>query len=357
MQPVGYVAIARHSGGKCTMAKTWELTDKSKSMSNYFVELPGRLYVTGDGSPNDQHIHADLPGAAEGLAYDPIFGGDGGLAFNWQYSNNGVRIAVPGAYKNPYKLPGRFESNDDLHGLGNELGARTVQGHGSKVWWHDVGQKQGVCHRAQCRVLGTDHGTGLSNGPSWSDAQYAIYVSTSATKFECQGRTLKQEMSPEKVVVVTDNSTLVQAGASKLQDAAKTTSSPPAVPQTTSSPDMFQKKAGGPNSDFEAAMTVWLTLLAAGYLVMFHAFCILQISEGAEFVAMCVRCTWTWSAINVMVWLALKVFMETMRFPTFYVNVEFLISLLFAVVANICSLITERAAKPEYYFRNSSIAA
>ena len=33
---VEFVTIARHVDGKCTMSKTWELTDKTKSMHDYF---------------------------------------------------------------------------------------------------------------------------------------------------------------------------------------------------------------------------------------------------------------------------------------------------------------------------------
>lgn len=194
-QTVGYVAIVRHISGVCEMAKTWELTDKSQSMYDYFSKYPGRLYVTGDGSINDQHIHEDMPATATGLSEDPIFGAGGGLVFNWYYSNNGARIAVPGAYKSPYSLPGAGENNDDVHGLGNEFGASTSSGKGSSSWWHDVGQLQGDCGGGSCKVVGTDHGGSLSDGDSCGGVQYAIYVSSDATSFECQGRTLLQQMS------------------------------------------------------------------------------------------------------------------------------------------------------------------
>ena len=46
-----------------------------------------------------------MPVSLSAVEGDPIFGADGGLAFNWAYANNGVRIAVSGAYTiNPYNL-------------------------------------------------------------------------------------------------------------------------------------------------------------------------------------------------------------------------------------------------------------
>jgi hypothetical protein len=186
----GYIAIARHVDGVCEMAKTWRLKDDTKSMHDYFATYPGRMYVTRDGKINDQHVHADIPATVANLASDPIFGADGGLVFNWYYSNNGARIAVPGSYKSPYDLPGTAENNDDVHGLGNEFGASTSRGNGSPSWWHDVSQKQGDCHGGSCKVVGTDHGSHLHDQACWG--QYAIYVSTDASAFECHGRKLTQ---------------------------------------------------------------------------------------------------------------------------------------------------------------------
>ena len=187
----GYVTIARHVDGMCTMSKTWELTDKTRSMYDYFSSYPGRMYVTGDGSMTDTHISSDVPSTGDGLSgtwKDPIFGADGGLAFNWQYSNNGARIAIPGGYKTPYDLPGSNENNDDVHGLGNEFGANTVNGEGSDSWWHDAAKIGPDCHGGSCQVVGTDHGSSLSDGSCWGS--YAIYVSEHASSFPCQGTTL-----------------------------------------------------------------------------------------------------------------------------------------------------------------------
>lgn len=147
-------------------------------------DYPGRLYVTGDGSETDNHIHSDMPDTFEGETTDPIFGAEGGLVFNWYYSNNGARIAVPGGYKTPYTLPGESENNDDLHGLGNEYGATTSSGNGSSTqWWHDAGRLSADCHGGSCLVVGTDHGTSFSDGPCWGS--YAVYVSEDYTPFLC----------------------------------------------------------------------------------------------------------------------------------------------------------------------------
>jgi hypothetical protein len=193
MTGVGYVAIARHIGGKCEMAKTWELSDKTRSMLSYFSSYPGRIYATGDGSVKDQHIHADIPENVPNKDTDPIFGAGGGLVFNWYYSNNGARIALPAGYKSAYSLPGAGENNDDLHGLGNEFGANTAGGHGSSHWWHDVAQLSGDCHGGSCKVVGTDKGSHLHASDCWNNVNYAIYVSENATKFLCQGKTLQAD--------------------------------------------------------------------------------------------------------------------------------------------------------------------
>ena len=196
---VGFVTIARHIDGKCTMSKTWELTDKTKSMHDYFSSYPGRMYVTGDGKQDDNHISSDIPNDFNGLSgdwKDPIFGAEGGLAFNWYYSNNGARIAVPGGYKIPYSLPGTGENNDDVHGLGNEFGANTNSGKGSGQWWHDVGKIGPDCHGGSCAVVGSDHGSSLRNGDCWGS--YAVFVSEKLRSFDCQGKQLSKTVASGK---------------------------------------------------------------------------------------------------------------------------------------------------------------
>ena len=47
---------------------------------------------------------------------DPVFSVGGDLAFNWRYSNNGVRIVLTGGYLSP------SNSNDEnTHGLGDHV--------------------------------------------------------------------------------------------------------------------------------------------------------------------------------------------------------------------------------------------
>ena len=94
-KPVSFITIARHVDGQCTMSKTWELTDETKSMYDYFSTYPGRIYATGDGSEDDNHISSDIPDSADGLNgewKDTIFGAEGGLVFNWYYGDKGLFI-------------------------------------------------------------------------------------------------------------------------------------------------------------------------------------------------------------------------------------------------------------------------
>ena len=193
---VGFVTIARHVDGICTMSKTWELTDKNKSMHDYFSSYPGRTYVTGDGSQDDNHISSDIPDDFDGSTgewKDPIFGAEGGLAFNWYYSSNGARIVIPGGYKVPYSLAGTDENNDDVHGLGNDFSGNAIQGQGSNDWWHDVGKIGPDCHGGSCAVVGSDHGPNLASGECWGS--YAVFVSEDQRSFDCQGKQLSNTMS------------------------------------------------------------------------------------------------------------------------------------------------------------------
>ena len=179
------------------MSKTWKLLSKSTSLFQYFSTYPGRLYVTGDGSVNDNHIHSDVPMAAEGLTgtwKDPIFGAEGGLVFNWGYGNNGVRIGVPGGRYLPFVLPGISENTDDFHGLGNDFHMSLDGVPVDLCCWHDVAKIGPKCHHTSCKPVGTDHGTTLSDGACWGS--YAIYASMDAKSFKCQGRSLAVNLSP-----------------------------------------------------------------------------------------------------------------------------------------------------------------
>jgi hypothetical protein len=161
-------------------------------MYDYFSTYPGNIYATGSNTRDGAHISADLPNHVE--SNDPIFGGNGGLIFNWWYSNNGVRIGLTDGYKVKYSLPRTNENNDDLHGLGNEYGANTHAGRGSSAWWHDAAPLQGDCHGGSCSVIGSDHGTHLRTKVQLSSYDYAVFLSTTSRSFECQGKQLSQMM-------------------------------------------------------------------------------------------------------------------------------------------------------------------
>ena len=190
--PLAYITIARHVNGQCKMSKTWELLDKTRSLYQWFSTYPGRMYVTGDGSANDTDLASDIPSSADGLSgtwRDPIFGSDGGLVFNWYYSNNGVRIGVPQSFHTPNTLPGIGDSRDNFHGLGNTFSGSTISGESdASAWWHDVAKIGPDCHGGECQIVGTDHGTGPTSGNCWGS--YAIYVSQDSREFTCQGRRL-----------------------------------------------------------------------------------------------------------------------------------------------------------------------
>lgn len=210
-------------------------------MRDYFKTYPGRLKVTGDATTKDQHIHSDIPQYPTGplaIDKDPIFGADGGLVFNWYYSNNGARIAVPGAYKSPYNLPSTGDNSDDLHGLGNELGASTSGGGGGSEWWHDVAEKQGDCHGNNCKVVGSDHGTHLSDGNQCMvpgmRMQYAIYVSKELDSFPCTRSKLSGGVVDLKRDLSDQTSTVAPTSAPTPSPTHSPTASP--TPSPTHSP-------------------------------------------------------------------------------------------------------------------------
>jgi len=177
---VGSIAIARHQNSACEAVKVWKLKDSSKSMLQYFDLGQTKRQIITEGGPHHQHITAGMAGQAK----DVIFGVDGDLAVNWQYSNNGARIVLTGTHLSKHNV-----NDDDTHGLGNEFGARTDLGRGSSSWWHDVSIIQGNCHGGTCGVQGNDHGHRMHNGPVYG--QYAIYVTeeTDTESFPCSANT------------------------------------------------------------------------------------------------------------------------------------------------------------------------
>ena len=63
---MGYVAIERHIGEKCEIARHRNSRTKTKSRYEFLPTYPGRMHVTGDRSKSDQHIHAGITGIITG---------------------------------------------------------------------------------------------------------------------------------------------------------------------------------------------------------------------------------------------------------------------------------------------------
>ena len=74
--------------------KVWKLSSSQKSLEQYLkLTQPGREHGTVGGDIQFNHI-SNLKITTRGGGKDPIFGFDGGLPFNWWYSNNGARIVL-----------------------------------------------------------------------------------------------------------------------------------------------------------------------------------------------------------------------------------------------------------------------
>lgn len=173
---VGSIAIVRHQDSACEAVKVWKLKQSSKSLLQYFDLGQTKRQIITEGGPHHKHIRAGMDGQAK----DVIFGVDGDIAVNWHYSNNGARIVLTGTHLSKVNV-----NDDDTHGLGNEFGANTLSGRGSRNWWHDVSVIQGNCHGGNCAVQGSDRGTSLKNGRMYG--QYAIFVTeeTDTESFPC----------------------------------------------------------------------------------------------------------------------------------------------------------------------------
>jgi hypothetical protein len=139
---VKYIAIVRHKNGICEGARVWQFRDATKSMAQRFDLSKTQRSVETTSSSINTHISGSSM-LSQGV--DPFFGADGGLLFNFWYSNNGARIANTEGHAHG-SLPSTGTNNDDLHGLGNEFGADTKSGAGSSSWWHDASILQRDCH-------------------------------------------------------------------------------------------------------------------------------------------------------------------------------------------------------------------
>jgi len=181
-----YLAIVRHQNGKCEAARVWKFLTPGKTLNSYLdTDKTSRLKAT-----YNNYTYSYVSKTMEGRDMDPIFTVDGGLVFNWWYSNNGARIGNSGAYKNG-GLPGKTVNDDGFRGLGNEYKGKTENGLGSLTWWFDVGlyMKNWVTSWNKKSAQGTDHGTSMYNGKLYG--QYAVYTSDEADKFLCKGLHLK----------------------------------------------------------------------------------------------------------------------------------------------------------------------
>jgi len=178
LEIANFIAIVRHQNGTCEAARVWEFLTPGNTLHEYLdTDKTSRLIATYDNSTYT-YISPTMVNQDE----DPIFAVDGGLTFNWLYSDNGVRIGNSEAYIWGNDLPRVTGTSDDSYqGLGNEF----VLESGSGYYWSDVGVLQGQCSGVGCKVQGSDHGTKLTDGTTYG--QYAIYTSDVADTFDCEG--------------------------------------------------------------------------------------------------------------------------------------------------------------------------
>jgi len=186
IETANYLAIVRHQNGVCEAARVWKFRTLGKTLNSYLdTDKTSRLKAT-----YDNYTFSYVPDSLKGRDKDPIFAVDGGIVFNWWYSNNGARIGNSGAYTKG-GLPEKNINDDGFRGLGNEYGARTEGGLGSSKWWFDVGLyiKKWQSSWWPKSAQGKDHGTSIKDGILYG--QYALYTSDEADKFLCAGVHLK----------------------------------------------------------------------------------------------------------------------------------------------------------------------
>jgi len=181
-ETANFIAIVRHQDGVCEAARVWKFLTVGKTLNTYLdTDKTSRFKAT-----QDNYIYSYISDTMQGKDQDPIFAVDGGLVFNWQYSNNGVRIGNSGAYTKG-SLPGESLDDDSYRGLGNEYGAKVRDGLGSSYYWFDVGIY--VNSHYSKTAQGTDHGTSIVDGALLG--QYAVYTSDEADSFACKGEDLR----------------------------------------------------------------------------------------------------------------------------------------------------------------------
>ena len=106
---MSYIAIVRHTHGTPDAIKTWKLKTETESLLQWFQKMnPGSIIATTGG-----HIQKQISPSANDMSDDPIFSLDGDLALNWEYGNNGCRIALSDGHLS------KPDANDDnTHGIG-----------------------------------------------------------------------------------------------------------------------------------------------------------------------------------------------------------------------------------------------
>jgi len=175
-ETANFIAIARHQNGVCEAARVWKFVNSGKTLHQYLdLDDTSRFIATLDNYTSS-YISPTMLHKDE----DPFFSVDGGIVFNWRYSNNVVRIANSRFYCGN-DLPGESEDSDDFWGLGNDY---CDKGHDC---WFDVGMTR--C--AKWKSQGTDHGS-LKGGALLG--QYAVYVSDKGGSFPCKDIELQISM-------------------------------------------------------------------------------------------------------------------------------------------------------------------
>ena len=186
-QPADYIAIVRHKNSIPDAVKVWKFKEMSSLLSWFNGDI--RNTVTENG-----HLHEEILPNAEHLSDDPIFSGDGDLIFNYEFSDNGVRIVMSKAY-----LSGLHANDDNTYGFGMDLyilSPRSVSGctTGNSNCSIEAAPSQNCpfdqgLGRITCgarKVLGTD-ATGddnhckVSKGSDYGS--YAIYVGNNSERF------------------------------------------------------------------------------------------------------------------------------------------------------------------------------
>jgi len=178
-QEANYIAVVRHQNGVCEAARVWKFLESGKTLHQYLdSQVTTRLIAT-----HDTYTFSYVSPGMSNKEKDPFFAVDGGIAFNWQYSDNGVRIANSEFYCGS-GLPDANRNSDDYWGLGNDFCTTP------SLCWSDVTMTR--CSKWQSQ--GTDHGTHSYIKGGDVLGQYAVYVSDEDGAFPCEGIELQTSM-------------------------------------------------------------------------------------------------------------------------------------------------------------------